>query len=106
MKTVILFSVLFFSISCSTQKEIIENRTFESEAVQIVKGTVYISEEGCPVFITAKIDGALVKMYPVNLEEQFKIDGLKIKFSFNLSRAMQPENCKVDKVVSLENVTK
>jgi hypothetical protein len=106
MKTVILFSVLFFSISCSTQKEIIENGTFESEAVQIVKGTVYISEEGCPVFITAKIDGALVKMYPVNLEEQFKIDGLKIKFSFNLSRAMQPENCKVDKVVSLENVTK
>ncbi len=106
MKTVILFSVLFFSISCSTQKEIIENGTFDSEAVQIVKGTVYISKEGCPVFITAKIDGVLVKMYPVNLEEQFKIDGLKIKFSFNLSRAMQPENCEVDKVVSLENVTK
>ena len=106
MKTFILFSVLFFSISCSTQKEIIENGTFDSEAVQIVKGTVYVSQEGCPVFITAKIDGALVKMYPVNLEEQYKIDGLKIKFSFNLSRAMQPENCKVDKVVSIENVTK
>jgi hypothetical protein len=106
MKTVILFSVLLFSISCATHKEIVENGTFESEQVQIAKGTVCVSQEGCPVFITAKIDGALVKMYPVNLEEQFKIDGLKIKFSFNLSRAMQPENCKVDKVVSIENVTK
>ncbi|MEY3236071.1 MAG: hypothetical protein RI883_172 [Bacteroidota bacterium] len=106
MKTAFLVSILFFSISCSTQKEIIENGISASETVDIVKGTVHMDEKGCPIYIISKIDGASFKMYPVNLEDQFKIDGLKIKFSYNLSRAMQPENCQVDKVVSVENVSK
>ena len=106
MKKLILFSVLIFSISCSSQKEIVENGTKNSETVQVIKGTVHVSNEGCPLYITAKIDGQLMKLYPVNLEKSYKIDGLKIKFSYNLSRAMQPENCQVDKVVSVENVSK
>ena len=106
MKTLILFSVLICSISCSSQKEIVENGTKKSETVQIVKGTVHLSGEGCPFYITAKVDGQLMKLYPFNLEDSFKIDGLKIKFSYNLSRAMQPENCQVDKVISVENVSK
>jgi len=106
MKTLILFSVLFYSVSCSTQKELVDNGADSLETIQMIKGIVHLNNEGCPCFIEAIENGKTIKMYPVNLEESFKVEGLKIKFSYNLSRAMQPENCNVDRVVSVENVSK
>lgn len=106
MKAIILFSLLVYTVSCSTQKEIIDNEANNSETIQLFKGIVHLSEEGCPFYISTEIDGKSMKFYPINLEESFKVEGLKIKFSYNLSRAMQPENCQVDKVVSVSNVTK
>jgi hypothetical protein len=44
-------------------------------------------------------------MYPVNLDESYKSDGLKIRFTYIPSRAMQPDACTFQlKVISIENV--
>jgi hypothetical protein len=76
-------------------------------------GKVHLSKkEACPIYIT--IEGVFSKstivdfhtIYPVNLESVFKKDGLYIRFNYTTIRAMSPEGCMTDGVVSLENVEK
>lgn len=68
-------------------------------------GVVHL-DSGCGAIITSQIDGADMKLYPVNLSSDFKKEGIKISFVSMPSRAMQPENCRVDRIVSVENVQK
>lgn len=110
MKVIFLFTFLLIAASCGTQKETVENLEKEP-VVEVVDnsmliGKVRISEEGCPLYVETYEEGKMVTMYPVNLEESLKVNGTKIKFTYNYSRGVQPENCNVDKVVSLENVEK
>ena len=76
-------------------------------------GKVHISKnEACPVYIT--IEGVFSKssivdfhtIYPINLARKFKKNGLYLQFNYSVSRAMSPQGCKTDGVVSLENVEK
>jgi hypothetical protein len=76
-------------------------------------GKVHVSKkEACPVYIT--IEGVFSKstivefhtLYPINLDREFKKDGMYIQFNYTLSRAMSPEGCATDAIVSVENVEK
>ena len=87
--------ILFSCGAQINQGSIIENG-------QII-GTVEVGDN-C-AFICTRIDGKSVTMYPVNLEQQFKKSDVKIQFNFAISRAAQPTNCKVDRVVSVSNVS-
>jgi hypothetical protein len=103
-----IFSSLF--LSCKTPKEPLSG--VESEKA-IVVGTVSLSDS-CGVSIEiiglkgkASEKGELLfpkTLYPVNLEDKFKKEGQKLQFQYVYSRAMSPENCQVDAVVSLVNV--
>jgi hypothetical protein len=103
--------ILFSGISCQTNPCKMTADEFEVKGSYL--GKVHLSEkEACPVYIT--IEGVYSKssivdfhtIYPINLESAFKKDGLYIRFNYTISRAMSPEGCNTDGVVSLENVEK
>lgn len=108
MKFQVLFSSFILVAACTTpkevvvveeQKEVIVEHANEVELVGKVR-----TSDTCPLYLETYEDGKLVTMYPVNLEDHLKQNGVKISFTYILSRAKQPENCRVDKVVALENV--
>lgn len=103
-----LFSAIFLFAACSTSKYLSSNGSGESTQVdERLSGKVFVSYKGCPAIIETMVDGNSVKMYPVNLQDEFKQDGLKIKFTFTPSKAPQPEGCTlIDMVVAIENVEK
>ncbi len=116
MKTLFLLSGLFLFFACGSQKEVAANTVNEtSENVEDasdtmndnfrIVGTVHTIDKGCGVYIDAKLEDRSVKMYPVNLDEKFSVEGMFIRFTYAPSRAMQPSGCKCDRVVSLSDVT-
>jgi hypothetical protein len=72
---------------------------------------VHLNNNGCPYYIeinkclVSKIEYLGKTIYPIQLDDKFKKEGLKLKFNLNLSRAMSPTDCQIDYVVSLENVS-
>lgn len=97
MKTVVAVVILFLSSS------FIFTSNDENDS-NILVGKVKLDTKGCGVKIKIKSvsNGEKWKtVYPVNLDEKFRKNNLKIKANFVLSRQFQPENCKVDAVVSL-----
>ncbi|MCH2230431.1 MAG: hypothetical protein MK105_08810 [Crocinitomicaceae bacterium] len=124
MKTLFLLSGLFLFFACGSQKEVAANTVNETsenvedtaqDAVEDasdtmddnfrIVGTVHTIDKGCGVYIDAKLEDRSVKMYPVNLDEKFSVEGMFIRFTYAPSRAMQPSGCKCDRVVSLSDVT-
>jgi hypothetical protein len=103
-----LLSALLLFTSCGTTKDLAQNTAGESvQTDDRLSGKVFVSYKGCPAIIETMVDGNAVKMYPVNLKDEFKQDGLKIKFTFTPSKAPQPEGCTlIDMVVAIENVEK
>lgn len=109
MKTITLIAAILLTTACTIHKKNVDhvisddNSLSQEEAMMI--GTVHVGHKECPLFIETKEADIVVTMYPVNLDEKLQIDGIKIKFSYHPSKARQPENCAVDRVVALENVS-
>ncbi len=116
-----IFSILFIAtlfISCGSQKEVVQTTTTTTtETVEEtidqadmnyrVVGIVRENTEGCAFCIETEIAPGEIKfLYAVNLEDQFKKEGTKIKFDYALSRAMLPEGCKAEMTVSVTDVTR
>lgn len=119
MKTLFFIPITAMFLSCGTQKEV-ANGTSEGENTEVqttveepnqdgnyrIIGVVHL-EDGCGAYIDAEVTpGEMKKLYPVNLEDQFKVEGAKIKFDYALSRAMVPEGCIPDMTVSVSDVTR
>jgi hypothetical protein len=88
-------------MACKSRK----NAEVSTSETPLKDGIVHVSKE-CGVVITITESGSELKLYPVNLSDEFKKEGLHISFSSLPSRAMQPTGCSVDRVVSVENVKK
>ncbi len=110
-KAVSVFLCLFIGLSCSTNPCKMSAKEFEVKGAYF--GKVHIdANEACSVYIS--IEGAYSKssiieyrtIYPINLESKFKKEGCYIRFNYSVSRAMSPEGCSTDAVVSLEQVEK
>jgi len=108
-----LFSLLIFLIGISCQTNPCKMTANEFELKGSYLGKVHISKnEVCPLYIT--IEGVFSKssivdfhtIYPINLERKYEKNGLYIQFNYTISRAISPEGCKIDGVVSVENVEK
>lgn len=70
-----------------------------------IVGVIHVNDDPCGAYIEAQEKDGMVKMYPVNLEDKYKKDGLRVKFDYTLSRAMQPAGCSVDKVIAVRDFT-
>jgi hypothetical protein len=110
MKAVFYITSLLILSACATHKDIStpdHKEVVETESTDDVKtvGIVRITDKGCFCYLEVNEKGVLLKMYPVNLDEKYKKEGTRIQFTYHLSRAMQPENCFVDKVIAVDDVT-
>lgn len=102
--------ILFLLLICSCRSA--KNQNSEQSKVTYFTGTVILNNNGCPYYI--EITNCYVsnlsyyigkKVYPIELEDKFKKEGLNLNFNLTVSKAMSPANCQVDYVVSLENVS-
>lgn len=110
MKTYSFIAILLFLCACSmhkhhTQDNIVMDDQTSAQEDTFILGTVRVGQKDCQLYIETKENDELVKWYPVNLDESFQIEGMQIKFIYHPSRAKQPENCAVDKVIAVENVS-
>jgi hypothetical protein len=109
MKFLITFSFFLILTSCSSSKDVVsENQTntnleVSDELVEKQKGKV-LESDNCPPMIETYEDGKLVILYPVNLADSLKHNGVKLLFTYTLSKAQHPLNCKLDKTVALDFV--
>lgn len=108
MKLLYLAS-MFLLFACGNTKEVSEKQTDSADnntsTNYRIVGTVHLSD-GCPYYIDAvEKDNKKVKMYPINLEEHMKKEGMRIKFDYDRSRAPQPAGCDAEMVVVLKDVT-
>ena len=110
MRFVFYITVLLFLSACASHKEIAEPVIKEVGETAVVDdgfsvGIVRITDKGCFYYIEVNEKGVPMKMYPVNLDDKYKKEGIRIQFTYYPSRAMQPENCFVDKVIAVNDVT-
>ncbi|NOQ71976.1 MAG: hypothetical protein GQ574_08240 [Crocinitomix sp.] len=115
MKNIIVLSVLFLAAACGNQKETMQEKEATEQEIETVTeettenyrvvGIVHVSETDCLLYIETKLKDSTVNMYPMNLDEKYMRDGMKLKFAYTLSRGAQPENCDIDMVVAMSDVT-
>lgn len=125
MRKLFIFGLALMAFACGNQKETtqetdaikdeieettevveetVEEVQEEAENYRVV-GVVHVSETDCPLIIEARNQTDTIMMYPMNLEEKYKKEGTRIKFTYTKSRGQQPENCDVDMVVALADLT-
>ena len=83
-----------------------QERPMSENDIVLLEAVVHVSDKDCPLYVDVVEGDLFFKAYPVNLPDELKVEGLKIKFAYALSRAPQPEGCKVDKVISVINPAK
>ncbi len=119
MKLLFFTSIVFLFFSCGNQKKVAENENIEkveqvsdqTEEETVVNnfrmvGKVHLTDKGCMVYIDAKGDGDSIKMYPVNLEDKYNVEGMLIRFTYRPSKAKQPKDCDCDMPVIVSDVTR
>ncbi|NBU91277.1 MAG: hypothetical protein EBS17_00395 [Flavobacteriia bacterium] len=107
-----IFTYCFVSllVVCCGAKKTITNSSMEESNKKFV-GIIHVNEDGCPWYIAipdslnpgATLDFS--RIYPVNLKDGMKKKGLKVEFTYTLSRAMNPVGCTADAVVQLDTIT-
>lgn len=72
----------------------------------MAEGTVKVSTKTgeCHLLIKSSHTSAGAGFYPVNLDEQFRKNNLKIAFNFNDSRAHLSEHCEMLKAIVISEV--
>lgn len=113
MKQVIVIAfALLGMVSCKTEEEAVTTTIEEqvekpAELTNRLVGIVHISEEGCPVEIEAKMNsGEMMALYPIDLEDKYKVEGMRIRFTYAASKAPQPAGCSAKMTISLSDVTR
>ena len=108
MKTLVLTLAVTSFFACKTTKEVVKTEVLpmlEESASIITLGTVHLQSQGCDVVIEVEENGVKKTFFPFGIEEKFKVEGLRLKFVYTLSRAPQPKDCKCDHVVVLSDVS-
>jgi hypothetical protein len=106
MKNFALLLLLAVFTNCGTTKKQTEKDTRTKMAGSTI-GIIHVNEDGCPLYI--EVTSALNnnetvpfnRAYPLNLLDKMKKKGLKVEFTYTLSKAMQPEGCTADAVIQL-----
>lgn len=88
--------------SCGNKK----NNTMADNGGMMMDGEVIVSQQNgeCALWIMTTKTSSVAGFYPVNLDDQFKVNGLKIAFNYSDSRAPLPENCQTLKAIVISEV--
>ena len=115
MKALFFIPAFGLLLSCRMSKESIKEQPVIEEVVAEeelpidtnyrVVGTVHASG-ACFYIETITATNEMKKLYAVNLEEIYKVEGARIKFKYILSRAPLPQDCAAEIVVVVSDVTR
>lgn len=125
MKSILYIACTSMFFSCGSQKEVVSGTDAHTDEVEQntekmpidsmvdvpeekerILGIVHL-DENCGAYIEAMISSEETKrMYPVNLDAQYKTEDTRIKFYYELSRGMIPNGCMVDMTVSVSDVSR
>jgi len=89
-------------VSCKTSEKVVIN----TEKHLRVVGTVVLGDEPCGVTINAVDKDQQFVIMPLNLDDKFKIDGMKLRFNYIEVERPKSNKCKSVKAVMLEEVTR
>lgn len=107
-KGTIAGGLLMFSLllgSCKPVKEAGQvDHGSGSGAAERVIGTVRATED-CGYYIEYLVGDVSHSLGPVNLEEKFQVDGMRIKFAYEASGTKPPRNCPNFEPVTVNDVT-
>lgn len=71
----------------------------------MVQGIVHVNENNCPLYIENISENSEFKTaYPLNLKDSMKKKGLKVEYTYTLSKSMNPEGCASDVVIQIEEI--
>jgi hypothetical protein len=84
-------SVFLMSASCKEVSDTVVDEPITNVPGDNVNGvvTLQFAEEGCAVLIEAKVDGKKEYFIPVDLLDEFKVEGMKIVMTYHASRINQ-----------------
>ena len=97
-------AMLFVASSCEDQVKTEtkdEISDLESETRAIV--TTKFLEDGCEILLEIQENGEKAMLLPVDLEDEYKVDGIELLITFHFSRIMQSE-CQIGRPIVIENV--
>jgi hypothetical protein len=94
-------------LSSSSCQQVVESNP-EKEEVSETTGTLAVvttefSDEGCPFLLEIEENGKKVLLMPIELDEEFKKDGLRVSIEFHFSRIMQSE-CQKGRPIVLDSI--
>ena len=99
------FGVLLFGASsCEDQAKndsSHEISTIENGFNAIV--TTRFADDGCEVLLEIEENGEKVLLLPIQLDDQYKVNGLEVIISFHSSRVMQ-SNCQIGRPIVIEKI--
>lgn len=104
---IITLSTLVLTSCGSTNK--MEHKTTEETQENMDSsyeiGKVHLNQGECEIFIITEGENPN-KLYPVDLDEMFRVNNAILQFEFSLSRAPLPEGCEDCRAAVLRNVTR
>lgn len=105
-----LFAVAGTLESCRTPKNVEENgkETVDhgSEPVNLdhISGTVRLTDD-CGAYLEVIQGDVAHSYYPVNLDERFRVEGMRLKFAFEISKTKPPVACPNFEPITISDVT-
>jgi len=90
--------------ACRTPKDVPVVDNGSEPVTERLAGTVISSPE-CGFYITVIQGDVLRSYFAVNLEDKFKVDGMKVKFAWKKAKVEPPKDCPDLIVVSVSDVT-
>lgn len=106
MNRVFICAILLAMSSCKTTKSNSTHEAVTFEKQLRVVGTVVLGNDPCPILIRAYHSGTEFMIVPLNLEEKFRVDGMKLRFDFIEAENPKTNKCSKGKTVTLEEVTR
>lgn len=97
-------AIVLVTSSCEDQSTIDSNKenSAQSEGTLALVTTKFL-EDGCEVLLEIQENGKKVLLLPIDLEDQYKVDGIQLLITFHASRIMQ-SICQIGRPIVIEKV--
>lgn len=97
-------AILFVTFSCEDQSKVDSNKgnSSQNEGTLAIVTTKFL-EDGCEVLLEIQENGKKVMLLPIDLEDQYKVDGIQLLITFHASRIMQ-SICQIGRPIVIEKV--
>lgn len=106
MKSIYSILLIFLFMACETPKQVTvsSESSEEKDEASYSIGQVFLNDADCEVYI--RLENSGMKLYPVGMDEMFKVNQAWLQFRFTFSRAPQPEGCGDARAAALTEIVR